>query len=150
MLKRIAIVVAVILLIASAALVLWQGSFNKGSYPRPEDPSQTAVFFGLSVLIFLLMLGLGFYAIRIMIHLWIARQTGGAGSRISTRLVLGALALSVMPVFFMVLFNYFVLSKTLTGWFTSPTEHIVTDFTKMADALEKMTSRRALAGMRGS
>ncbi len=145
MLKRISIVLAVILLVASAAVVLWLGSFNKGSYPRPEDPSQTAVFFGLSVLIFLLMLGLGFYAIRLMIKLWIARQTGGAGSRIGTRLVLGALALSVMPVFFMVLFNDYVLSKTLTGWFTSPTEHIVTDFTKMADALEKMTGRRALA-----
>src|ERR1035437_9267290 len=145
MFKRVSIVVAAILLIASAALVLWQGSFNKGSYPRPEDPSQTFVFFGLSILIFLLMLGLGFMFVRLMIKLWIARQTGGAGSRIRTLLVTGALALSVMPVFCMVLFNDYVLSKTLSAWFTSPNDHVVKDFTRIGDALNNEMSGRALA-----
>src|SRR4051812_43402866 len=118
MLKRISIGFAAILLVASVAFVIWQGSFNKGSYPRPEDSSQTFLFFGLSILIFLLMLGLGYWFIRLTIKLWIARQTGGAGSRIRTLLVTGALALSVMPVICMVLFSYYVLSKTLSAWFT--------------------------------
>ncbi len=119
MLKRISIGIAIVLFVISTGFVLWQGSFNKGSYPRPDDSSQALVFFGLSILIFLLMVGLGFYFARLIIKLWIARQTGGAGSRIRTRLVMGALALTVMPVFFMVVFNDYVLNITLAGWFTA-------------------------------
>ncbi len=145
MLKRISIGLGVALLLASAALVFWQGSLNNGSRFRPEDPQQTFLFFGLSILIFLLMLGLGFMLIRLMIKLWIARQMGGAGSRIRTHLVLGALALTIMPVFFMVLFNYYVLNNTLKSWFTAPNEHIVKDFIKIGSALEKQTEARALA-----
>src|SRR6185437_2774797 len=148
MLKRISIGIAVVLFVISTGFVLWQGSFNKGSYPRPEDSSQALVFFGLSILIFLLMMGLGFYFARLIIKLWIARQTGGAGSRIRTRLVMGALALTVMPVFFMVIFNDYVLSKTLAGWFTQPTEHIKIDFKAIGDALDKQTGGRALAEAR--
>lgn len=148
MLKRISIGIAAVLLVISTGLVLWQGSFNKGSYPRPEDPSQTLVFFGITILIFLLMMGLGFYFARLIIKLWIARQTGGVGSRIRTRLVMGALALTVMPVFFMVMFNYYVLSKTLAGWFTQPVEHIKIDFKAIGDALDKQTGGRALAEAR--
>jgi len=145
MLKRISIILAAILLVASAALVLWQGSFRLWSYPQPEDPSQTFVFFGLSILIFLLMLGLGYWFVRLMIKLWIARQTGGAGSRIRTVLVLGALALSVMPVFFMVLFSDYVLNNALTKWFKAPVAHVEMDFTAIGKALEKSTRRGALA-----
>lgn len=145
MLKRISIGLAAILLVASIAVVIWLGSFNKGSYPRPEDPSQTFVFFGLSILIFILMMGLGFMFVRLMIKLWIARQTGGPGSQIRTLLVVGALGLSVLPVFCMFLFNYYVLSKTLEGWFTLPATYIKEDFVKVGDALGTEMSGRALA-----
>jgi PAS domain S-box-containing protein len=145
MLRRISIVLAAILLIASVTLVLWQGSFKTGSFPVPEDPSQTVVFFGLSILIFLLMLALGFMLARLLIKLWVARQAGGAGSRIRTVLVLGALALSLMPVFFMVLFNYYVLNNTLKNWFQAPVNHVKTDFMAIGKALEKQTGGRALA-----
>ena len=146
MMKRVSIGLTAVLLIASAALVLLQGgSLNLGPYLQPEDPSQTYLFFGLQILIFLMMLGLGFMVARLMIKLWISRQVDQAGSRIRTRLVMGALALSVMPVFFMVLFNYQVLNRTLTRWFTAPADHVKTDFSTIASALDKQTSQRALA-----
>ena len=148
MLKRISIGLAAILLLASVVFVLWEGSFNNRVADPGADPSQTFVFFGLSILIFLLMLGLGFMLVRLMIKLWIARQTGGAGSRIRTRLVMGALALSIMPVFFMVLFSYYVLNNTFTKWFTAPAEHVVQDFTTIGNALEKQMGGRALAEAR--
>jgi two-component system, NtrC family, nitrogen regulation sensor histidine kinase NtrY len=145
MLKRISIVLAAILLIASVTLVLWQGSFNTGSYVRPDDPQETFLFFGLQILIFLLMLGLGFMLIRLMIKLWVAKQVDRHGSRIRTRLVIGALALSAMPVIFMVLFNYEVLGATLTRVFSAPFEHVKGDFTAIGEALQDQTKRRALA-----
>jgi PAS domain S-box-containing protein len=145
MLKRISIGLAAILLVASASVVIWLGSFNSGSWPRPEGPSETFVFFGLSILIFILMMGLGFMFVRLMIKLWIARQTGGPGSQIRTLLVVGALGLTVLPVICMCLFSYYVLSNTLKSWFTLPATYIVGDFVKIGDALAAEMSGRALA-----
>src|SRR5947209_1317221 len=116
MLKRALNIAAVVLLIASATLVLWQGSFDFGKF-RPEDPEQTFLFFGISVLIFLLMVTLGFMLVRIMVKLWVERRSDRFGSRIRTKLVAGALALSLMPVLFMFLFNWYVMNRTLKRWF---------------------------------
>src|SRR3954465_11684671 len=108
MLRRLLNALAAVLLVASATLVLWQGSFDHDKF-RPEDPEQTFVFFGVSLLIFLLMVTLGFMLVRIVVKLWMDRRSDRLGSRIRTKLIGGALALSLMPVFFMVLFNYYVM-----------------------------------------
>ena len=60
MLKRASIILAVILPIASATLVLWQGSFKVGSSQQPADPSHVDLFPGLPILVLLVMLSLGF------------------------------------------------------------------------------------------
>lgn len=144
MLKRLLNGLAAILLIVSATLVAWQGSFDFGKF-RPEDPEQTFVFFGISLLIFLLMVTLSFMLVRIVVKLWIERRSDRVGSRIRTKLVVGALALSIMPVFFMVLFNYYVMNRTLKHWFTGPTEHVVDDFQHVSSALRQQTEGKALA-----
>lgn len=146
--RRILIGLGALLLVCSVVVVVWQGSFNSGSFPRPEDPTETYVYFGLSILIFLLMLALGYWLARLAFKLWIARQTGGAGSRIQTRLVVGALTLSILPVFFMALFSFFVLNRTLQHWFTAPSEHVVTDVAALGGALRQETSATALAEAR--
>src|SRR4051794_17681059 len=142
--KRLLNGIAAILLIISATLVVWQGSFDFGKF-RPEDPEQTFVFFGISLLIFLLMVTLGFMLVRIIVKLWVERRSDRLGSRIRTKLVAGALALSLLPVFFMVLFNYYVMNRTLTRWFTGPTEHMIDDFQQVSGALEQQIRGKALA-----
>src|SRR3954463_13742628 len=144
MLKRLMNVLAAIVLVASATLVLWQGSFDFGRF-RPEDPEQTFVFFGISLLIFLLMVTLGFMLVRIIVKLWVDRRGDRLGSRIRTKLVAGALALSLLPVFFMVLFNYYVMNRTLARWFTGPNEHVIEDFQHLSGALEQQTKAKAMA-----
>ena len=119
--KRLFYSLAAILLIASATVLIWQGSFpgNFGSI-SPEDPEQTFIFYGISIVIFLLMTTLGFMLMRLMIKLWIDRRADRPGSRIRTKLMVGALLLSLMPVFFMVFFSFYVLSATLQRWFSGP------------------------------
>ena len=58
------------------------------------------------MLIFLLMVTLGFMLMRIVVKVWVERGSDKPGSRIRTKLVAGALVLSLMPVFFMVLFSW--------------------------------------------
>lgn len=142
--KRLLYGLAAVLLLATIVLVVWQGSFagSFGSF-APDDPSQTFIFYGISILIFLLMMALGFLLVRLMIKLWIERRADRAGSRIRTKLVLGALALSLMPVFFMVLFNFYVLNATMQKWFNRPEQHELVDFQMISRQLERQTREKA-------
>jgi nitrogen fixation/metabolism regulation signal transduction histidine kinase len=133
---------AALLLLASAMLVFWAGSGKPVLHP--EDPEQIFFFFGISLLIFLLMVTLGFYLLRTLVKLWVDRRSG-PGSRIRTKLVMGALTLSLMPVFFMVLFNSFVMSRTLKVWFIAPNAHLTEDFKGMTGALDQQTRGKALS-----
>ena len=144
--KRLRYGFAAVLLLACLTVVVWQGSFagTFGSF-APDDPEQTFVFYGISILIFLLMLALGFMLVRLVVKLWMERRSDRAGSRIRTKLVFGALALSLMPVFFMVLFSVYVMNATLQKWFTRPVEHELVDMAKIATALDRQTSDKANA-----
>ncbi len=132
-----------ILLIASAALVLWQAQF-KFTF-SPSDPGQTYFFFAVSLLIFLLMVTLGFRLARIVVKAWLDGRSDRYGSRIRTKLVLGALVLSLVPVLFMVLFNMEVMNRSLARWFYKPTEHLMDDYKGVLNALRDQTRGKALA-----
>jgi PAS domain S-box-containing protein len=126
---------ALVVLMISATLVVWQGSFDFGDF-RPNDPQQTFIFWAVSTLIFLLTVTLGFMLVRLGVKLYIERRSNREGSRIKTKLVIGALALSLIPVFFMVLFSYYVLNRNLDKWFTQPAEKEKIDFIRIAQVLE--------------
>src|SRR5712692_2113898 len=126
---------ALVLLVISVTLVIWQGSFDFGAY-GPSDPGQTVIFWAVSTLIFLLMVTLGFMLVRLGVKLYIERRSNREGSRIKTKLVIGALALSFMPVFFMVLFSYHVLNRNLDKWFSKPVENERVDLNRIAKALD--------------
>ncbi len=142
--KRLLHALGAILLAASVTLVVWQGSFSVGSF-APDDPEQTFFFYGISILIVLLMVTLGFMLARLIVKLWIERSHDRPGSRIGTKLVVGALALSMMPVFFMVLFNVYVLNRTMEKWFNLPEQHELVDLTTISRALERQTRDKAEA-----
>src|ERR1017187_3706134 len=108
-----------ILLAISVILVVWEGSFNPGNF-RPANPSQTLIFWAVSSLIFLLMVTLGWILTREFVKLYVERQSRREGSRIKTKLVVGALALSFVPVFFLVLFSYEVMNRNIAYWFLEP------------------------------
>jgi two-component system, NtrC family, nitrogen regulation sensor histidine kinase NtrY len=135
-----------VLFVLTVTLIVWQGSFsgNFGSV-FPDDADQTFFLYGISILIILLFLTLGFFLVRQIVKLWVERGHDRLGSRIRTKLVLGALAISLMPVFFMVLFTYEVLSVTLQKWFNRPVQHELVDFQKIRGVLEQQTRDKAEA-----
>jgi len=133
---------ALVLLIISATLVIWQGSFDFGGF-RPNDPQQTFTFWAVSILIFLLMVTLGFMLVRIGVKLYIERRSNREGSRIKTKLVIGALVLSFTPVFFMVLFSVHVLNRTLEKWFMAPVTYERVAFVQITKVLEDEIRKKA-------
>src|ERR1017187_3088875 len=133
--KRLLLGFGGVLLALSVMLVAWQGSLSLGQFD-PKSLRQTFIFWATSVLIFVLMVTLGFLLFRELVKLYIARQSNRDGSRIRTKLVLGALTLSCLPVFCLVLFSYEVLSHSLNRWFTNPVEQQLTRYTDIAKLLD--------------
>src|SRR5581483_6596697 len=117
--KRILYGLAIVLLVISVLLVVWQGSFHLGSF-SPEGAQQALLYWATLVLIFVLMVVLAFNLAREGLKLYVARQANEEGSRIRTKLVVGALTLSIVPVFFLVFFSYEILSFNVNKWFTAP------------------------------
>ena len=142
--KRYLFASGLVLLAILLALVEWQVSFDFGEY-GPADTAQTFVFWAVSTLIFLLTVTLGFMLFRTGVKLYFERQSGSEGSRIKTKLVLGALALSLLPVAFLVSFSYTILNRTLDKWFGRPAEGVKFSLIDTAVALDDEVQHRAQA-----
>ena len=134
--KRILYISGLILLIVSAGLVIWQGSFSFGEL-APTSPEQTVLYWAISTLVFLLTVTLGFMLARTGLRLYVERRSNREGSRIKTKLVIGALALSFLPVFFLVLWSVSVLNRNLDKWFSRPAENVRVNLQEVARALEQ-------------
>jgi nitrogen fixation/metabolism regulation signal transduction histidine kinase len=114
--KRLLYGFAIVLLVFSVVLVVWQGSFSLKDFP-PSNPSQTLIFWAMSTLIFILMVTVGWILVREFVKLYVARQANRAGSRIRTKLAVGAMSLSCVPAFFLVLWSYELLNFNSSRWF---------------------------------
>jgi two-component system nitrogen regulation sensor histidine kinase NtrY len=142
--KRFLYGLAIVSLAMSLALVVWQGSFSF-NFGDPADPSQTLVFWALTIINFILMITLSFMLGRMGLRLYFERRSNREGSRIKTKLVLGAMALNLLPVFFMVFFSIQVLNYNLKRWFTFPVQRIENNLTQIDGALRSAWLERAAA-----
>jgi two-component system, NtrC family, nitrogen regulation sensor histidine kinase NtrY len=102
------------------ALLIWQGSFRI-SY-SPANSSETTVLWSVSILIFLLTVLLAFLLFRAGVKVYIDRHRNKEGSRIRSKLLFGALVLTLAPALFYVLFSVYVLNRHLDYWFSKPAE----------------------------
>jgi two-component system nitrogen regulation sensor histidine kinase NtrY len=128
-------------------LIVWQGSFNFGSY-GPANPTQTLLFWAVSTLIALLTVIVGFMLFRTAVKLYIERQSNREGSRIRSKLIIGALALSFVPVISLVLFGYGIMNRNLTAWFSRPAGKIRLNLVDTANALQSEFETRVNAQAR--
>ena len=113
--RRLASAAAALSFVILLALLIWQGSFRI-TY-SPSNLSETIVLWGVSTLIFLLTVLLAFLLFRASVKVFIERQRHKEGSRIRSKLLFGALILTLAPALFYVLFSYYVLNRHLGQWF---------------------------------
>ncbi|HXG31722.1 MAG TPA: ATP-binding protein [Bryobacteraceae bacterium] len=135
---------AVAALAVLVGLIIWQGSFSFGDL-APANPTQTSLFWAVSTLVFLLTVTLGFMLFRTAARLYVERRSGVEGSRIKTKLVVGALGLTTLPVFFLVLWGVYVLNRNLDKWFSRPAEGIKANLVEAGRAMEREASERVRA-----
>ncbi len=138
---------ATFLLVLCVTFVLWQGSFRTEGFD-PQSATQIFLYWAVSALIFVLMVTLGFILFRTGLKLYIERRSNREGSRIKTKLMLGALALSFLPVCFLVFFSVHVLNFNLTRWFSRPAIEMRTDLIEVTRSFQGEVQGKADAQAR--
>ena len=142
--KRVVYGSGLLLLAVLFSLIVWQGSFDFGDY-GPSSPGQVYTLWALSTINFVLVVTLGFMLVRNFIKLYIERRSDHVGSRIRTKLVVGAVALTCMPVIFLVLFSIQVLNRNLDKWFSEPARNINTNLVDISRAVSAEHQARTRA-----
>jgi two-component system nitrogen regulation sensor histidine kinase NtrY len=141
--RRSAFAAAALCFLILLALVIWQGSFRI-TY-SPSDRGEVVVLWAVSTVIFLLTVTLAFMLFRSGVKLYLDRQRNREGSRIRSKLLFGALALTVVPALFSVLFSVYVLNRTLDKWFSKPARSIQSNIADLEKAYQAEAQRRTQA-----
>ncbi len=125
-------------------LLVWQGSFSFGDF-TPAGPQQVTIFWAVSTVVFLLTVLIGFLLFRTFVKIYLERQRNREGSRLRTKLLVAALGITILPVFFFAVFSVFVLNRNLDKWFSRPAVNATTTLVGMAMALERGADGEAKA-----
>ena len=147
--QQVSLIASSILLLVLVVAAFWQTSLDFGDF-RPGGTTETIVLWGISTLIPIGVLALGFIVFRSLLKLYIERQKNLAGAKIKTKLVVGALALSILPVVCLVIFSFAFLNRTLDKWFTQPTQEILREANGISNLLirnKSETDARAIAAL---
>ena len=96
-----------------------ENAFNFKSV-APRSTGSILIFTSISALSFLLFLLLLVLLSRNILKLYADGQSRVLGSRLRTRMLAGALLLSLVPTSFMVFFNFLLMNRSIDRWFSQP------------------------------
>ena len=128
------------LLLLMAAL----NAFNL-SFLQPRSIAQIQIFTALSVLVFLLFVILLVLLLRNTLKLMADQRSRALGSRLRSRMLIGAVLISFAPALFMFLFSYELLNRSIDRWFTQPVSELREGSTRIALDLANYVSLNARA-----
>jgi len=119
--------------------------FTLGSLDVPIEPRswpETMGLYAVSSFIIAVLLVFGLILIRSFIRLRMESSKAQLGARFKTKMVLGAMAVSLLPVIFMFFVSYSLLNRTLGRWFPRPLEIASEETQKLFNDLGRGTLPR--------
>jgi hypothetical protein len=132
-----------VLLLLLALLAL--NAFNPLPWLNPYGAGPIVLFTALSVLVFLLLLTVLVLLFRNLVKLVAGQRNRVLGSKIRNRLLVGAFLLSFVPSFFMFLFSFVLLNRSIERWFSEPGSELREDSTRVALELSQYAAANARA-----
>src|ERR1700744_2879960 len=128
-------------------LLLVLAALNAFNLPflRPHGTSQIFLFSALSVVAFLLLLTLLVLLFRNILKLLADQRSRVLGSKIRSRMLVGALLLSFAPAVFMFLFSFGLLNRSMERWFSQPASQLRQDSTRVSLELSQYAAANARA-----
>jgi len=109
----------------------------------PSGSSWVLLFTALSILGFLLCVVVGVLLLRNVLKLFAEQRSRVLGSRLRTRMLVWAAMISVLPVFFMFLFSYLLMNRSIDRWFSQPVTTLREDSSNLAAELAQYTTDNA-------
>jgi hypothetical protein len=129
-----------VLFVALATL----NAFNT-QLPTPATTQQIVVFTGLSIVAFLLFVTVLILLVRNVLKLYADQRSRVMGTRLRTRMLWGAVLVSLIPIASMYAFSYLLLNRAVDRWFSQPVTEMRDDSNNMARELAGYTSANARA-----
>src|SRR5271168_1870541 len=138
-----------ILALGTCLLVLFAilaalNAFNIG-IPNPSSTQQFFVFTGLSIVAFLLFVAVLLLLVRNVLKLYADQRSRVMGARLRTRMLWGAVLVSLVPIASMFAFSYQLMNRAVDRWFTQPVTDMREDSNNMALELAHYTTANARA-----
>ncbi|MGH9788470.1 MAG: ATP-binding protein [Candidatus Acidiferrales bacterium] len=122
-LRRALLAVGFLLLLG---VVFILGSINV-PFLQPDEPSEVILLYLFSGITFLAFILYGLVLTRYLARLYTERRQRVLGSTFKTKMVLGALAVSLLPVVALFFISYALVNRTLAKWFPRPLEIVRDD-----------------------
>src|SRR3954471_16155605 len=141
--KVVSIALGTCLLVIFAALAALN-AFNK-RFLDPETTGQIFIYTGLSVVAFLLFVAVLVMLVRNVLKLYADQRSRVMGTRLRTRMLWGAVLVSLLPISFMFAFSYLLLNRAVERWFSQPVTEMRDASTNMAFELARYTTANARA-----
>ena len=129
-----------VLFVALATL----NAFNT-QLPAPATTQQIVIFTSLSVVAFLLFVAVLIMLVRNVLKLYADQRSRVMGTRLRTRMLWGALLVSLVPIASMYAFSYLLLNRAVDRWFSQPVTEMRDDSNNMALELARYTTANARA-----
>ncbi len=110
---------------------------------NPATIGEIAVFTGLSALAFLLFVAVLVLLVRNVLKLYDDQRSSAMGTRLRTRMLWGAVLVSLVPIVFMFLFSYDLMNRSVERWFSQDPNEMRNDSNLLALELAQYTSANA-------
>jgi two-component system, NtrC family, nitrogen regulation sensor histidine kinase NtrY len=133
--------------VATLLLVLVLGALNafRLGFLHPNSSGQIFLFTALSVIVFLLFVTLLLLLLRNILKLLADERSRVLGSRLRSRMLIGAVLLSFAPALFMFLFSFLLMNRSIDRWFSQPVAELRDNSTRIALELAHYVSLNARA-----
>lgn len=132
-----------VLLIALAFGALQAFNTSNIGFLNPDTSGETLAFTGLTVVVFLLLLVLLLLLLRNILKIYADQSSTALGTRLRTRMVVGAALIAVTPAVFMFLFSFQLMNRSIDRWFSPNTTQLREDSTRVVLELAEYVTSNA-------
>lgn len=139
--KIVLIVLGVALLVLFLALAA-QNAF-KLTFLNPATAGEIFLFTTISVVAFLLFLTAFLLLVRNALKLYADQRSRVLGARLRTRMLSGAVLISLLPIACMFWFSYLLLNRAVERWFSQPAVELREDSLRIATELSRYVAANA-------
>ncbi len=133
-----------------ACLIVFLGfgilqAFNTSNirFLNPETSGETLAFTTVTFVFFLVLLLLMMLLLRNILKIYSEQSTSALGTRLRTRMVVGAAIIALMPAVFMFLFSFQLMNRSIDRWFSPNTSELRDNSTRVVEQLVQYVTGNA-------